>query len=243
MQTYKHTEFNEPFHNLTEDTTFIDCRFIGIHGDGVVCNGSTVIFKNCVFDNTGIEPADSDEAITLIKGAKVTVENCYFKHWGKGILVSNGDWAEDIEKNNCLNLSNTTFEECGRRHPYIRYGTANIKNCTFKNWGIPGTYELKCNGIRVGMGAVVNIEDCKFIQEKFTWSFSDIIHQFDPTDTYKLDKSSKWYKLQVMKVILLHPFETFKQCLPGVCKGIMTESTGKVNSKNCKKNKWWIWLD
>lgn len=243
MQTFENIEFNDSFHNLTEDTTFINCKFIGIHGDGVVCNGATVIFKNCVFDNTGVAPEDSDEAITLICGALVTVENCYFKHWGKGILVSNGDWAPEIENKNYLECRNTVFEECGRRHPYIRYGCADITNCVFKNFAQPGTYELKGNGIHIGVGASVTVTNCSFVQDKFRFSFTELKNQFDSVEMWNLDKNSKTFYFQVIKNIVLHPLQTIKQFRPGVCRGIFIESTGTVTIDNCTKNKWYIKLD
>ena len=142
-------------------------EFFGIDGkqDAIRITGNDareIEIRDCIFDNSEIPWPQSDEAISIVRGATdVLVKNCKFRDWDKTILIGTGDdeWRQ-AESNVRVHFENCIFEECGRRHPYIRYGFLQMRNCTIRNWGL--THCPKSYGIKAVAGAEVVLENISF---------------------------------------------------------------------------------
>lgn len=178
---------------------------------------------HCYFDNTGIDPTLADEAVSVIWGAKARIQNCYFKNWGKALLIGNRDEPLDIAKDIYVEIENCVFDGCSRRNPYIQGASVHMKNCIIKNWG--RTFFDKSFGIRVDREGSLTLENCIFIQDKFiqtNWKnfFKDCYNQ-------------------VMNIKQI--FNIFK---PGCTRGLFTENGGIIkNMSGIYTNKWWISIE
>lgn len=248
---------NKTFHNkgitLKEDTLIKNCIFedIIIHSkeyeDGICIIGPNIKIRieDCIFVQSNVNQLNTDEAISLIKSPHVEIYNTQFINWGKTILAGNGDFASE-DKDIYLHLENCTFNGCSRRNPYVRYGKLIMKNCLIKNWG--KNFHTKSYGVRLGDNCNAYIENCTFHMDKFIQStyknfFIDWINQING-DMWGLDpENCKWYIPKLIINIIKHPLDTLKMILPGPCKGVYTENKASVQLKNCKKNKWWIFLE
>lgn len=236
---------------IKKDTIIKNCVFkdlVGNNRDGIqiVGNNITVKILDCTFDQSNINPSDFDEMISCINGPTVEINNCVFKNIGKTILCGNGDYPYSDEKTLNVKILNSYFINCSRRNPFFRYGKLYIKNCVFKNWG--KTLYTKSHGIRLSSNAEAEIINCsfemdKFIQCGFKNFLKDWINQFTFEMYFTVDELKTKNLFQKILAVLLNPSKTFKNLLPGACKGIICENNSKVSIKNCKKNKWWIFLD
>lgn len=178
------------------------------------------VVSHCYFDNTGVDPKLADEAISVIWGGKARIQNCYFKNWGKAILIGNNDEPLDIAKDIYVEIENCVFDGCGRRTPYIQGATVHMKNCIIKNWG--KTFFDKSFGVRVDREGLLTIENCVFIQDKFI-----------QTDMFNFIKDCFGQVTDKSKIL-----NVFK---PGVTRGLYTENGGRISYINSVyKNKWWI---
>ena len=212
---------------LHQPTTINRCKFFNISGlnpehhgaeiwgDGSFNEEPTYIFHKCVFDNAGIKSDSYDEGAALINAPNVVFDQCRFSHWGKAVLVGNGDYEEN-DKNLRVVFKDCVFENNGRRSPYIQYGKAVLDGCLIKNWGDPEYFYLKSHGLRVGSSAECDVVDSIFIQEKF-WPgfknfFSDITNQYDPV------------------------------LIPGNFRGAYAETGGRISLKHCYKNSKLVWF-
>lgn len=178
------------------------------------------LISHCYFDNTGLKPEDSDEALPVVWGANATIRNCYIKNWGKGLLLGNGDEPAEMRKNMTITIENCIFDGNGRRNPYAQGVTVYMKNCIIKNWG--KTFYRKSHAVRVADGARLIMEDCIFIQDKFV-----------QTNLFNLLQDCYW---QV---------DSFKNLwnffYPGPMRGVYTENGGVIEKlEHCYKNKFWI---
>lgn len=230
-----------------EDTEFRDCIFRNITmdngwcGDGVQCEGHIQVnLINCIFDNTGVDPANSDEAVSGFRdGCSIYMENCTIRNWGKGILIGNGDWTKEEEGDLYLHCRGCDFIGVGRRLPFIRYGTALMEECNFVNWGVPGSYDVKGNCVKANLGAKCIFKDCKWVQHKFHFDWKDVIHQFSPDDVYGLENAGVG---KLLFTILCHPIKFLKSWMPGCMKGVECNTGSKATYSGCTKNHWWIRL-
>lgn len=231
---------------IREDALFENCVFRNITmdngwcGDGIQCSGPIkVTIRNCEFNNEGVDPANSDEAVSGFRdGCQIFMENCTIRNWGKGILMGNGDYTKEEEGDLFLHCKNCTFDRVGRRAPFIRYGTALMERCTFFDWGEKGTYDVKGNCIKANDAKVI-LRDCTFIQSNFHFEWKDFINQFAPDDVYGLENPSTG---KLLWAILRHPWKFIRAWKPGCMKGVELNQGSKVTYSNCKKNRWWICL-
>lgn len=227
---------------IIENCSFINCR---INNDDIlkIWNSSTnVLIKNCIFDQSNIDPYSYDEAISLLLGPTVIFENCVFKNIGKTILCGNGDYSEEDEKTLNVKFINCLFDGCSRRNPYFRYGKLLIENCKFYNWG--RTFHTKSHAIRISNNCDAEIKNCYFHMDKIIQTnlknfIIDWFHQIS-RETFGETAKEKISNLQIIKSIILNPIKFLSYCLPGACKGISIENTAKCKKNNCSKNKWWI---
>jgi len=180
---------------LKEPTKVVGCKFFNIHGfnhhamelhgDGTKHNEPQYIIEDCVIDNRGIKPSEEayDEGVAVLNSAYVIFNRVRFKNLGKSCLVGNGDYPE-TDKNLYVIFNECIFENCGRRNPYIQFGSAILNNCLIKNWGDPDYFYKKSFGVRVGPKAMCIINDTVFWQDKFWPGFknfvTDITSQYDP---------------------------------------------------------------
>lgn len=178
---------------------------------------------HCYFDNTGVDPKLADEALSVIWGGKARIQNCYFKNWGKAMIIGNGDDPIDIAKDIYVEIENCVFDGCSRRNPYIRGATVHMKNCLIKNWG--HTFFDKSFGVRVDREGSLYISDCVFIQDHFI--HTNLLNFFKDCYGQIMDKSQ-----------LLNIFK------PGCTRGLFTESYGSIIFiDSIYKNRWWISIE
>ena len=138
-------------------------------GDGVQFLGGArdCTLVNVTLDNSGVHPDYGDEAISVVHGAtNIWISRCTIRGWGKAILIGCGDpeWRE-AEADATVIIGSTIFEGCGRRHPYVRYGTVEMGDCTIRDWG--RAWSVKSYGVRAEDGAVVRMTGCRFEQRPF----------------------------------------------------------------------------
>lgn len=237
---------------ITENTVIKHCQFInclpGINDDiiRVIGKNVTVDIQYCTFDQSFINPDQYDEIISAINGPTINIYKSTFTGVGKVILCGNGDYPYSEEKTLNVNIKNCVFNKCSRRIPFFRYGTLYMDNCTFIDWG--HTLYLKSAGIRLSSNAKGIISNCDFymtkmIQSTFLNFIKDWMHQFTFEMYFTTDELPNKNIFQKVFAIFRHPIRTLINILPGACKGIVCENTSKVKVVNCKKNRWWIYLD
>ncbi len=211
---------------LFNPTKITNCNFFNIEGDnhhGAEVHGPCInqpdpmyIFSECVFDNEGIEPDAYDEGVALVNAPSVLFYRCRFAHWGKAVLVGNGDHS-DADKDLRVTFNECIFEHNGRRSPYIQFGKATLNNCLIKDWGDPDYFYLKSHGLRVGKEASCEVNNSVFVQENF-WPgniktfFKDVFNQYSPI------------------------------LLPGNCRGAYAEKGGNLTINHCYKNSMFVWF-
>lgn len=130
---------------------------------------SGIRFKNCNFEYNKVYPTRKDEggqggSIYLKDCSSVSVEGCNFLHDGKTELCCSGGFIYVDEFCSDVVITDSTFTG-----GYATHGGAlnlrvssTVKGCTFEN--NQGYY--RGGGINIGNGAVVKVENCKFINNK-----------------------------------------------------------------------------
>lgn len=161
-------------HSIT--ITGIEFKNINDDGDMIQCIGKEchdILIRNCRFIRESAEYC-MDEGLSVVHGAtRVTIEGCYFYNIEKAFLVGCGDaeWKE-AEKDAEVTIKDTTFDHCGRRMPFIRYGKATLEGCVLQYWG-GDEKNYKSYGIRAAEGAQVWLRSCSFDQK---WMIGGLWH-------------------------------------------------------------------
>ena len=130
---------------------------------------SGIRFKNCNFEYNKVYPTRQDEggqggSIYLKDCSSVSVEDCEFLHDGETELCCSGGFIYVDEFCSDVVITDSTFTG-----GYATHGGAlglrvssTVKGCTFEN--NQGYY--RGGGINIGNGAVVEVKNCKFINNK-----------------------------------------------------------------------------
>lgn len=199
-------------------------------GDGLILDGSDGYYslENVTIDFTEVPSAQLDENLTTMRGCVATIRNCHFRGGIKLALCGNGDFPEADKHGNVL-FENCVFENFGRRGPEAQDGvTVTLRNCTIRNWGISSRFDVRSFAAWAHSGATIIAENCRFEQDKF-W------------------QCSLWETLVGIANHIGNDFNdrclSWRSFMPCVCRGLMATDGGKVVSRNCTKNHWWIRIE
>lgn len=182
-------------------------------------------------DFSNEELSSLDEALSTINAGKALVSDSRFIGCGKLVLCGNGDHP-DNDSNGVVLFHRCHFENFGRRGPEAQDGvTVILMGCTIENWGIKERFDTRCFGAWAHSGAKITAVNCSFIQNCF-WQtgfinfFRDIANHignaFNERGFFGL---------------------TWKDFIPGVCRGLTASDGGQVKAIQCCKNKWWIRIE
>ena len=208
------------FSKESSDTLIVrNCRILNVADekeDGIQMLGSGVAhIEKCYVSNKNSSPDSMDELVSVVQGADVIFDHCYFDHGGKAALIGSGDTIGADYRSLRATFNNCVFDGCCRRNVYAQYGQTNMYRCWVRDWGIPETFYIKSSGARAGKHGQLMLSECIFTQRPF-WEcvnkniFSDIVHQY----------RHWWY--------------------PGFMKAVYAEFGGQVKAYNCYKNRWWL---
>lgn len=188
--------------------------------DGIQLNGNDFyMVKNCVIHRNGSDPTSADESASGINGADVIFYRCRFRDNGKGYLQGTGETNDfDLLLGQRAIFYECIFENNSRRNPFIQVGQGYLIRCLVKNWG--KCFHEKSFGARAGSCGQLLVVDSIFEQENF------------------LTCLKRFHTLK----------DTFGQYLwplfgvPGFMRGAYADIGGHVITRNCYKNRWWIYL-
>lgn len=149
-----------------EDVVIRDLSFRDVRGpgDAVTIEASrTVLILHCDFDNGGLEPEEPDEFVAVVWGATdVTIAWSRFANTDKVFLFGNGDAPAEVDGDIRVTLHDLVMEDNGRRHPFLRYGQADLYNSVISNWSWK---HEKTYGVRAADGGRVRVERTWFEQD------------------------------------------------------------------------------
>lgn len=203
------------------------------NGDGIHCFGDNnpTYIENCIVDFSEIPVERLDEALSTIDGAVVEVKNSLFRGTGKLVLCGNGQYPSEDRLGNVLFVE-CTLESFGRRGVEAQDGvTVIMKNCIIRNWGIKSRFDIRAFAGWAHRGASITCINCKFEQHHFWqtgfWNFFvDIANHIGQAVNDRGLFGLTW-----------------KDLVPGVCRGLIATDKGKVKAVNCTKNHWWICIE
>jgi hypothetical protein len=199
-------------------------------GDGLILDGKEgEYFVNDVIIDFGYTtPEKLDENLTTMRGCKAVIRDCRFRKGIKLALCGNGDHPEEDKHGDVL-FENCVFSDFGRRAPEAQDGvTVVLRNCVIRNWGVSSRFDVRSFAAWAHSGATIIAENCRFSQDKF-WQCSlwemlvDVVNHIGNDFN---DRCLSW-----------------RSFIPGVCRGLMATDDGKVVSRNCTKNHWWIRIE
>lgn len=201
------------------------------NGDGLVLINDTFTVRDCVVDFSAQPLAGLDECISTVNHAEAEIEGCTFRGSSKGALFGNGDYP-DTDPGAQVYMHNCVMENCGRRFPEAQDGVKVIlERCTIRNWGIKDRFDVRAFGAWAHHGATIICIDCTFEQTAF---FQTGILNFFIDLANHIGQAVNDRGLFGL---------TWRDFIPGVCRGLIATDGGKVGHTGSKKNKWWIFLD
>ena len=213
------------------------------YNDGITCfgpastyeagpnayKGEHIVLEDQVVDLAGVQGQDG--GIDCVDGASVTLRRCVVRNVGKASLVGNADMqppaAVTVEMHDCV------VENFGRRAPEAQCGAQVLMvRCTIRNWGVKSSFDVKAFGaLANGTGTKIRAVNCRFEQGGFWqtgfWNF--FVDLGNHIGQAVKDRG----------VLGL----TWRDFIPGVCRGLTAVNGGEVEAIRCTKNKWWIVID
>lgn len=218
-------------------TRFIENQYITapLHsgGDGLMIFGrvGNVNISNCVIDFSAHPVSVLDEALSGICAAQARVLQCRIRGAGKLVLWGNGEHPDE-DRDAYLSMTDCILSDFGRRGPEAQDGASVVlRNCVIRNWGIKSRFDVRCFGAWAHHGAHIEVIDCVFEQTSFWqtgfWNFwKDIANHIGQAVNYRGVFGLTW-----------------RDFIPGVCRGLTACDGGTVRAVNCRKNKWWIRIE
>ena len=199
-------------------------------GDGLVLNSGHWTVSNCVVDFSACPLEGLDECLSTVNHAEASVTESVFQGSSKGVLLGNGDYP-DTDPGAQVSMEYCTMQDCGRRMPEAQDGVeVTLRNCTIRNWGIKDRFDVRCFGAWAHHGASITAIECRFEQRSF-WQtgflnfFRDIANHIGQAVNDRGVFGLTW-----------------KDFIPGVCRGLIATDGGSVKAVGCTKNHWWIYL-
>jgi pectate lyase len=147
--------------------------FVDIDGPGdslQIHRSEKVLVDHCTFTNPNMVFSDDDhigpdEQISIIEGSTdITIQWSWFQEHDKVLLAGNGNYGAEIDGQIKLTLHHNFFDGTSRRHPFLRYGKADIFNCLFRNWS-RRIWNKSPYGVRSSTGAQILLEANVFEQD------------------------------------------------------------------------------
>lgn len=150
-------------HNIFRNLVFDAADSCG--GDCLTLFGpdDTTDVYNCTFDLSEVPTELQDEAISLVKGAKVNISDSIIVGSIKAILAGNGDHPEEDAECGRLEMQNCIILGAGRRCPEAQDGVrVYMKNCWIADWGL--RFDTRAFGAWAHKNASITAVDCLFTQ-------------------------------------------------------------------------------
>ena len=167
--TYRGIKVN--FNDTKEPVLIRNCKIVDVttkDEDGIQFLGPGVgRAEKCHLSAAEIKPNFMDELASVVQGADVTFDHCYFGHNGKGVLIGSGDTIDLDYSSLRASFTNCIFDGCCRRNVYAQYGQTRMYRCWIRNWGISSTFHEKSNGARSGKHGQLMVSHCVFDQRPF----------------------------------------------------------------------------
>lgn len=202
------------------------------NGDGFVLYGPDKwLIKNCTVDFSEYPVSQLDECLSTVNHAEADIQNSTFRGSSKGVLLGNGDYP-DTDPDTEVYMTNCTIENCGRRFPEAQDGViVTLQNCTIRNWGIKDRFDVRCFGAWAHHNAKIYAIHCKFEQTSFFQTgflnfFKDFFNHLGQAINDRGIFGLTW-----------------KDFIPGVCRGLISTDNGFVRAVGCTKNKRWIYIE
>lgn len=118
---------------------------------------------NCTFDLSEAPVESQDEAISLVRGAKVCIHDSLIVGSIKAILAGNGEYPEEDAERGHLEMHNCIILGAGRRCPEAQDGVrVYMKNCWIADWGL--RFDTRAFGAWAHKNASITAIDCLFTQ-------------------------------------------------------------------------------
>lgn len=202
-------------------------------GDGIMVfgeDGQTLIVS-CIIDFSAHPVAELDEALSGIYAARASVLQSHIRGAGKLILWGNGQYPT-VDKDASLYMEDCTLSDFGRRGPEAQDGARVVlRKCVIRNWGSKNRFDTRAFGAWAHHGAHIEAIDCTFEQTSF-WQtgflnfWRDLANHIGQAVNYRGVFGLTW-----------------RDFIPGVCRGLTASDGGTVRAINCRKNKWWIRIE
>lgn len=165
--------------------------------------------------------------VRIANNSSAFISNSIFKN-ADNLIYCSQTLKPEVKTITFINCTFENFSFCALN----ALGSAKIvmNNCVFKNWGHSTGYNSKGFAIKASAGASIELVECTFIQDKFWKSWK--VFWSDCKNTFH--------------EIFDNPFSfMFKRStwLPSVCRGLIAGNKGYTIAVNCKKNKWWIYIE
>lgn len=202
-------------------------------GDGIMVfggDGETVIVS-CIVDFSLHPVSALDEALSGICAAEARVLQSSLCGAGKLVLWGNGEHPDE-DRDASLYMEDCTLSDFGRRGPEAQDGAhVVLRNCVIRNWGIKRRFDVRAFGAWAHEGAHIEAIDCTFEQTAF-WQTGFLNFWRDLANHIGQAVNDRG-------VFGL----TWRDFMPGVCRGLTASDGGTVRAINCRKNKWWIRIE
>ena len=201
------------------------------NGDGLVLIYDSFTVRDCVVDFSACELDGLDECLSTVNHAEAAISDSTFRGSSKCVLLGNGDYP-DADPGAQVTMSNCIMENSGRRMPEAQDGVVvTLENCTIRNWGIKDRFSVRCFGAWAHHGATIKAINCRFEQTAFFQTgilnfFRDLANHIGQAVNDRGIFGLTW-----------------KDFLPGVCRGLIATDGGTVFAANCKKSHWWIRIE
>lgn len=190
------------------------------------CNGENVWVHDCYIDLQGNPISELDEAIGLTYGAQGLVEKCVIRGASKNILIGSGDKeAVPLEIGKHITIRECIIEQGGRRFPEVQDGyVVFLQKCLIQDWGMKSRFKDRSFGAWAHNGGKLHAMSCVFRQQSLRrgilWWLKDITAHI-------------WQALIDDGLKVLFQRKTY---LPGTCRALTCDNTGRVSAVDCWKS-------
>ena len=202
-------------------------------GLGMSRKNTHFVIRDVTVDLENYSLDDIDEAASVTYGSSAFIANSVFENAGKLFLCGSGDSHKiDDETGKTVIFTRCIFRNFSRRAVEAKSGMKIVMyNCIIENWGEPTRFIDKSFAAKASNGASIKLVNCTFIQKSFWKGWKQMLKDF---------ANNFWQSLKEEPFLGLFRLRTW---LPGVCQGLVKGKDGSVIAFNCKKNKWWIYIE
>lgn len=202
-------------------------------GLGMSREGVHFVVKDTIVDLSDHHLDDIDEAGSVTWGSSAYLEKCEFIGAGKLFLCGSGDdHKKDVEKDKTVIFVNCRFKNFSRRGVEVQSGMKVIMyDCTIEGWGEPSRFTVNSYAAKAHHGGRLICHNCQFVQHSFWKGWKQMLVDFGHTFWQSVFIDDPFFGLFKLRT-----------WIPGVCQGLIAGKNGSVAAYNCRKNRWWIYI-